>query len=518
MDRRRFLAGTAASLLTHKSLPPQDSSTQREAKTRYRIIYNDDADAPIRLSTGLESFLELAIDRFIGTQVDALFWNIIASDILLYPSKVGEMVGARGQDFESAEYFLWYQKLRAIMEDRPDYLQAMADRARARGLEFFPSLRMNDCHDSPVWKAMDTYSEYRKNHPQLLLGGAVHPGFSTGFDFAFPEVRERRFRIVEELVTSYQVDGIELDFLRHPAYFKPDEAYGNRDLLTILVQQVHKLLQRLGSEQKRKIKLAVRVPVPFDIAARMGLDVQSWIREELVDLVIAATPRGFELSLPLEDYVEAVRSRPVTLLAQLGWHQPLEKARGAALNFWDQGAQGIYLFNWYARKDRRHLALREIGDPTTLRGRSKVYEVHRQEAELWASTHPPAPLPVQLQTSSGTELQIRIGDDVEADTRQGSLRQALLSIRLEGGHSDDKLQISLNGTELNPDSGRLRIDDEHMYIWKYWMEYRLSAPPLKKGVNRLQIRLANRHARLSSPLTLAEVQVRLDYGARSTQA
>ena len=66
---------------------------------------------------------------------------------------------------------------------------------------------------------------------------------------------------------------------------------------------------------------------------------------------------------------------------------------GAALNFWNQGANGIYLFNWYARKDRRHESLREIGDPSLLRRRDKVYEVHRQEGELWANTHPPAQIP-----------------------------------------------------------------------------------------------------------------------------
>ena len=519
MDRRRFLAGSAGTLLTAKNLVARGSSARSPSDRSYRIVYNDDADAPVRLSSGLDDFLELAIDRFIGTQVDALFWNIIASDILLYPTKVGEMVGSRGQAFESAEYFLWFQKLLAIMEERPDYLQAMADRARAIGLEFFPSLRMNDCHDSPVWKAMDTYSHYRREHPELLLGDAVHPGFSTGFNFAFSEVRERRFRIVEELITQYRFDGIEMDFLRHPAYFKPGEAVKNRDLLTGLVKKVNALLRRVGEERNRHLKLAVRVPVPFDVATKMGLDVQTWIQEELVDLVIAATPRGFELSLPLEEYVEAVRSRPMKLLAQLGWHQPVQKARGAALNFWNQGADGIYLFNWYARKDRRHESLREIGNPAYLRRRSKVYEVHRREGDLWVDTHPPAQLPVQLwRSGSSTDLQLRIGDDVGADTRDRVLEKALLRIRLEGSHRDDRLEIRLNGTDLDSQSGRLKVDDQHMYVWQYWMEYTLPVPPLKRGVNQFRIRLANRHPRLSGPLTVTEFQVQLDYGSSTETA
>ena len=514
MDRRRFLVGSASTLVTGANLLAQEPSNRKPAvDSSYRIVYNDDADAPVRLSSGLDDFLELAIDRFIGTQVDALFWNIIASDVLLYPTKVGEMVGSRGQAFESAEYFLWFQKLLAIMDERPDYLQAMADRARAIGLEFFPSLRMNDCHDSPAWKAMDTYSQYRKEHPELLLGDAVHPGFSTGFNFAFPEVRERRFRIVEELITQYHFDGIEMDFLRHPAYFKPGETGKNRDLLTGLVKRVHALLRRVGEDRNRHLKLAVRVPVPFDVATKMGLDVQTWIREELVDLVIAATPRGFELSLPLEEYVEAVRSRPMNLLAQLGWHQPVQKARGAALNFWNQGVDGIYLFNWYARKDRRHESLSEIGNPAHLRRRNKVYEVHPREGDLWVDTHPRAQLPVQLwRSGSSTELELRIGDDVGTDVRDRVLKKVLLKIRLEGNHRDDQLAIRLNGTDLDSQSGRLKVDDQHMYVWKYWMEYPLPAPPLERGLNHFRITLASRHRRLSGPLTVMELQVRLDYG------
>ena len=51
-----------------------------------------------------------------------------------------------------------------------------------------------------------------------------------------------------------------------------------------------------------------------------------------------------------------------------------------------------------------------------------------------------------------------------------------------------------------------------MYIWQYWMEYRLPVPPLQMGINRFRIRLASRNPRLSGPLTIEEVQLRLDYG------
>ena len=514
LDRRRFLTGSTAVLAAGRGLLGRERVSQ-ERKSGYRIVYNDDSNAPILMSESLEHFLELAIGRFRGTQVDALFWNVVSSDVLHYPSEVAEMVGAHLESFESAGYFQWYQRLMAIIDERPDYLQAMADRARARGLAFFASLRMNDCHESPVWKMADTYSRFRKEHPEFLLGDAVHPGFSTGFDFTHDEVRERRFRIVEELATRYRLDGIELDFLRHPAYFKPDEAYRKRHLITGLVRRVRARLDRHREETGRRVRLAVRVATPMEIALRMGLDVETWIREGLPDLVIAATPRGFELSLPLEQYVEAVRDRSIPLMAQLGWHQPVQEARGAALNFWNQGADGIYLFNWYSRKDRRHESLREIGDPGLLRRRDKVYPVHSQERELWADTHPPAQLPLRLSPApagEGVDVRLRIGDDVTADAAGGRLRSAWLRMRFEGIHSEDRVEVALNGTTLDPAAGKLRIDDTHMYVWKYWVDCKLPVPPLQPGINRFRIRLAHRNPHLDGPATLVEVKVELEYG------
>ena len=40
--------------------------------------------------------------------------------------------------------------------------------------------------------------------------------------------------IAVELVSRWDVDGIELDYMRHPAFFRIEEAYPNRYLMTDL--------------------------------------------------------------------------------------------------------------------------------------------------------------------------------------------------------------------------------------------------------------------------------------------
>ena len=83
-------------------------------------------------------------------------------------------------------------------------------------------------------------------------------------------------------------------------------------------------------------------------------------------MVTAGTPRGHESDLSMQEYVEAVRGRKLTLLGQIGLYHPAEQTRATALNYWKQGVDGIYLFNWYAPLWDRELwrkSLVEIGDP-----------------------------------------------------------------------------------------------------------------------------------------------------------
>ena len=517
LDRRSFLAGSTAVLAAGRGLQGRKRVSQ-EKKRDYRIVFNDDSFAPILMSESLEHFLELAVDRFLETQVDALFWNVISSDVLHYPSEVAEMVGAHLDGFESADYFQWYQRLVKIIDQRPDYLQALNDRARSRGLDFFASLRMNDCHESPVWKSMDTLSRYRKEHPQFLLGDAVHPGFSTGFDFAHAPVRERRYRIVEELATCYQLDGIELDFLRHPAYFKPDEAYRNRHLITGLVRRVRALLDRHKEETGRRVRLAVRVATPVEISLRMGLDLETWIREGLPDLVIAATPRGFELSLPLEQYVEAVRDRPITLLAQMGWHQPVKEAPRGRLEFLGPGGTRHLSFQLVLAQGPASRILagnrRPRPSATAGQGLSGPFPGGRS-----LGRHPPSgPTSLALGTRAsggrgGRPAQDRGRSGRGRRRRSSPERPAAnavqeASFRRQGGSGAERW----SPWRLRPEGSGSTTPT--CTFGKYWFEYELPVPPLRAGTNRFRIRLAHRNPGLKGTATLVEVKVDLDYQDR----
>ena len=103
-----------------------------------------------------------------------------------------------------------------------------------------------------------------------------------------PEVRQHYHSIVEELV-SFGVDGVELDFFRHPAFFRREEAFTNRYLMTDFIRRCRVSLDAAGAARSppTRLQLVLRVPDSIALCLSLGLDVGAWIDEGLVDIVAA---------------------------------------------------------------------------------------------------------------------------------------------------------------------------------------------------------------------------------------
>jgi hypothetical protein len=93
-------------------------------------------------------------------------------------------------------------------------------------MEVFWSLRMNDGHDSypPGARRWDYgLAPFKRDHPEFLVGEPddSDSGPWTALDYSFKEVRDHVFSIIAEVAHNYDLDGIEMDFLRHYPYFCP---------------------------------------------------------------------------------------------------------------------------------------------------------------------------------------------------------------------------------------------------------------------------------------------------------
>jgi len=236
-----------------------------------------------------------------------------------------------------------------------DYPARVIERCRRRGISPWISLRMNDVHENDNLDHPFHAALWRKS--ELFRQG--HPGYyARALDYAHPEVREHYRALISETLARYDIDGLELDFLREPYLFSKGKEQEGRSLLTHWLRCVRELVDAAAGRRGHVVGLGVRVPSCPDTALGLGLDAPLWAKEKLVDLVVVA-PRwqSLEFDMPLKRWRELVGNR-VTLAGGLEVnYRPCldlpprlvtpEDATGAAVAVLSGGADVVYLFNYF---------------------------------------------------------------------------------------------------------------------------------------------------------------------------
>ena len=216
--------------------------------------------------------------------------------------------------------------------------------------------------------------------PLLTHAGCLDP--------AVPEVYEHRMRIFREVAETYDIDGIEFDFRRWCHMIS--NPLENHPILTNMVRDTRKMLDDVAEGKGReRLLLGVRVGPSLDTpeaaagyqgsaspgaelsCKELGLDVKTWIAEELVDYVC---PTLFWPRWPghpyTREFVQLAAQKDVgiypTLFPMPAWldadespHKAIEPDQTermmryknefceTALQMYADGADGISTFNWY---------------------------------------------------------------------------------------------------------------------------------------------------------------------------
>ncbi len=236
-----------------------------------------------------------------------------------------------------------------------DYPARVIQRCRARNITPWLSVRMNDVHNNDNLEHPFHSALWRK--PELFRQG--HPGYyARALDFAHTEVRNHYRALIGEMLERYDLDGLELDFLREPYLFSKGQEQEGRQILTKWLRDIRKLTDAAAKRLGHTVKLGVRVPSNPDTALGLGLDAPAWAKEGLIDLVVAA-PRWatLEFDMPVGEWRKLLGDR-ITLAGGLEvLYRPhpaaaaravtREEAIGAAVAMLSGGADSVYLFNYF---------------------------------------------------------------------------------------------------------------------------------------------------------------------------
>lgn len=363
--------------------PPAPRETARAAAMARprRLVFNDDGGetrVPPQPLPAPRDFLPARIAPLQGTQVDTVVFDTTSGTFnrFAHRTAVAEMFLVREGRYR-------HNILPDLAPRGTDSLRVVTEHCRSTGQEVFWTMRMNDTHDAsnPL-----LIPKLKAGHPDWLMGAKTAPpkrGLWSAVDYGRPEIRDLARRTIAEVAANYDLDGIELDFWRHPVFFRSTAnelpaTDAERALMTALLRDIRADLDAAGRRRGRYLLLSIKVPDSAGYCREIGLDVETWLASGLVDLLV---PGGYFQLNPWTESVGLARKHGVKIYACLPESRVRDEAgktaraslpalRARALAAWAAGVDGIQMFNHF---DPTSPLWRELGDPALLRTLPKVY-------------------------------------------------------------------------------------------------------------------------------------------------
>jgi len=508
-----------------------------------RIVLNDDGWIMSQIMTPVTTAVlkERIVDTYVDSGLDTLSWcmgdtgrqRYETLDILAQPNYLPQ-----GRENDLAA-----QNLRRLIDSDGGPVTIFTKFCHEIGLKFLPSVRMNSHYDRSV---ADDVGSIRQDHPEYLLGQADEEfvpnttqwGIRTGLDYARPEVRSHVAALVIDLFERFDTDGVELDFMRHPAFIRVEEAYGSRHLITDMLRRIRARMDEVSASGGRDLEILVRVPPTLADSARIGLDVETWIREGIVDTVAAGG--GFiPLHAPVEEFVDTAEGTDCQILGAIESLRPAteeESVQAIASRLYEGGASGLYLFNfWHKSADWKRRVLNVLTDTDQLSRTTKRYEMEYMERLAPNDLHsyafryavPAVQLPVGLGfnlTGRGTVLSLTIGDDIERAAADGEIAWCTLELGFSDISAEDEIEVLVNGVPLPSENATRRFGTWSRQEWTKFpdrlaevdydggvIEYELDGPPFRKGENEIEVRTIMRTVMKGAILSLRHVELQIEY-------
>lgn len=294
------------------------------------------------------------VDQYQDTGVSHLFWNVNYQRVAFRSAVWPSYWDVSDPEQCVTEWPRGFYELHKLGID--DVFALLIPRSRERGISPWISLRMNDHHYT---KDPTRVSPLFFDHPELRTRKG------TGlFNYAKPEVREHYLKLVTEVLERYDVDGLELDWIRTPDNFETGELETGREILTRFVRQVRQQTDLAAKRLGHPVCLAVRVPATPEFARGKGFDAVDWAREGLLDLLIPSDWWSGCSDIPVEHWraqIGAGGKRCLITPFTAGTYactakghsmnRNLAGTRGFTASMLGRGADGIYFFNHFEPVD-----------------------------------------------------------------------------------------------------------------------------------------------------------------------
>ncbi len=493
-----------------KSLSAEEYEQAREtARNRDRRVIqdNDGDDMPYFIvdndkdgDIDKQDFWDCNFTGLIGTQTDTVVYCTWSSGFsnFTHETKIGtifERKDKKAIDFSN-------NKTRYFIDNYEDSLDMAVEFCRKNDIEIVWSMRMNDVHDRGYDQL---FPPLKYNHPEWLMGtesDAIKYGSWTAVDYTHQEIRDLAFQYVQEVCQNYDVDGVMLDFFRHPVFFKSHALGGTasveeQQMMTDLIAEIRTMADKEGRKKGHPILVWVRTPDNTDLCRNIGLDIEKWMKEKLIDVWV---PTGYWRHNSMEDIVALAHGYDIPVYPSLDESRvsdPIarslrntEKAYSGRAAAWLQsGADGIYSFNYDDSNTRygNFTRLNYLGSLETLASKDKTYTtsargtMSSQARDIYDADKKeyvgydyilPGEQSRTVSVDKAQNVDIVIGDDCSTGNPNVKLR-----IRSDAGIDPASLDVSFNENPVSIIGGgatsRMYLDSAVGYTveWKVkWLD------------------------------------------------
>lgn len=302
-------------------------------------------------------------------------------------------------------------------------------RTRQRGLEAWMSVRMNDCHspdEDTCFLRSDFFYEAREKG---WMVGERYGYHRYCFDYAVPQVRWKMLDYIEEQLGRYDVDALELDFLREIICFDYLNCPAKAEIMNDFIRNVKTLVDTASRRRGHRIRLTARLMRDIEQNLAFGFDAGTWVREKLVDH-INLSPRwgSCDSDMPIAQWKARFPETAISagietlvLRADKNSHADADVVNGLAATYISQGSDDIYLYNYFInpRTPETSYNRRTLDIITRCGMADTVFSSPRRHLVMYQDIAPSGyapyrPLPLKVEnTDSSTEPA---GESVEVRT------------------------------------------------------------------------------------------------------
>ena len=342
-----------------------------------RTVFNDDAQFLFEMENIEDpvGFVKAWLDREMNAIPFSTFVFLAATpDVCTYEAKVGEVYADRRLPGGATG---WAPGIRSLRAAGTDALKLVTEHMKAHGKEVLAAIRLSDTHHVNLNPNDPLVPQFAIDNPQFVIKQPDGRENETALDYSYPEVRAHRLAIMREIVENYDVDGLELNFVRWAKHFPRHQGREKAPIMTDFMQSVRSMLDEVAESKgrKRPFTLGIRVPESIDTCWLAGVDIETWVNNDWISYIVVSTWNNTDPQVGLAEFTRFAKpnkvdlivvmgnmmggmdtgppfilDRPVAMSADhaksyLGMLLTPSEARGAAANFYTWGADSISFWN-----------------------------------------------------------------------------------------------------------------------------------------------------------------------------